>query len=131
MSALPDAVLAVAHSVYRCYDESGTLLYVGVARNVEDRMFHHLHECNRGKQPNGTLRQHMSRYEVTAYPTKLEARAAERAAITSEAPLLNRQHNPRRFRKAGTATYALIEPVHPLTAEAFPDLPRATQERAA
>ena len=123
MSAAPDALLNVPHYVYRCYDQDGALLYVGVARNVEERMFHHLHPCNMGKQPNGTLRRHMARYEVESFATKLEARSAERSAIATEAPLLNRQHNPRRFRKAGTASYALVEPIHPLTAAAFPELP--------
>lgn len=111
------------HFLYRCYDAGGDLLYIGVAHDVEARMFHHTHLCNISKQPNGTLRGHMVHHTAERFATKLEARAAERAAITAEAPLLNRQHNPRRFRKVGTATYGLVEPVHPLTAQAFPELP--------
>lgn len=118
MSSAPDATLAVPHYVYRCY-AGDTLLYVGVARDVETRMFHHLHPCNIGKQPNGSLRRHMTHHESVRYATKVEARAAERAAIESEGPLLNKQHNPSRFRKVAGGTYAAVEPVHPIIAAAF------------
>lgn len=132
MSAAPDAVLAVPHFLYRCFDADGQLLYVGVARNVEDRLFHHTHFCNRGKQPNGSLRRHMVSHAAESYPTKVEARAAERRAITTEAPLLNRQHNPHRFRKVSPSTYGFVAPIHPISAAAFPGLPQLdTQERAA
>jgi hypothetical protein len=131
MSSAPDAAVNRPHSVYRCYGPGDVLLYVGVAEDVEHRMFHHLHPCNVGKQPNGALQRHMARHDVEGvYPNKLAAREAERRAIAAGAPLLNKQHNPRRFRKNGTATYALVEPVHEITAEAFPTLPRR-QERAA
>ena len=123
MSSAPDAELNRPHYVYRCY-AGITLLYVGVTQDVESRMFHHLHLCNAGKQPNGSLRRHMTRHESTAYATKVEARAAERHAIETEAPLLNRQHNPQRFRKAAGGTYTALEPVHPITAAAFPEMPR-------
>lgn len=118
MSSAPDAVLAVPHYVYRCY-AGDTLLYVGVARDVEARMFHHLHLCNAGKQPNGSLRRHMTRYESVRYDTKVEARAAERTAIVTEGTLLNKQHNPQRFRKVAGGTYVAAEPVHPITADAY------------
>lgn len=125
MSSAPDAELARPHYVYCCYGAEGSLLYVGVAQDVEGRMFHHLHLCNAGKQPNGSLRRHMVRHEVERFATKVEARAAERQAITTEAPLLNRQHNPRRFRKVAGGSYVAVEPVHPITAAAFPGMPRS------
>lgn len=131
MSSLPDAELNRPHYVYRCFDSEGTLLYVGVAVSVEDRMFHHTHLCNSWKQPNGTIRRHMVRWTSEQYATKLAARDAERRAITTEAPLLNRQHNPKRFRKVGTATYGTVQPVHPITAQAFPNLPRLSADSAA
>lgn len=132
MSSLPDADLNRPHYLYRCFDAQGQLLYVGVTRDVGSRMFHHLHICNIGKQPNGTLRRLMTDYSVERHETKLEVRVAERFAIQTEGPLLNKQHNVRRFRKVNNATYALLEPVHPITAAAFPDLPRiARQETAA
>lgn len=108
MSARPDAELSVPHSLYRCFDASGQLLYIGVARNVGERMFHHLHLCNAAKTPNGYLRRHMKDFTVQVYPSKLEARAAERAAINVEAPLLNRQHNPSRFRKNAAGQYEAV-----------------------
>ena len=123
MSSLPDCEVYGTHSVYRCYDAEGQLLYVGCARDVPGRMYHHLQLCNIGKQPNGTLRRHMATWTTEEYGTKLDARAAERKAILEGAPLLNRQHNPRRFRKVGGGRYALVEPVHPLTRWAFPELP--------
>lgn len=131
MSSAPDATLDIPHFVYRCYSGDNTLLYIGVARDVEARIYHHLHECNRNKVPNGPLRRHMERYEATRFPTKLAARAEERRAIAAESPLLNRQHNPQRFRKVGTATYGLVAPVHPIVAEVFAGCPVIEQERAA
>lgn len=131
MSSPPDATINTPHYVYRCFSADGDLLYVGVARNVADRMFHHLQMCNSGKQPNGTLRRLMVRHESSRYPTKLEARTAERQAIATEAPLLNRQHNTRRFRKVAGNSYGAIAPVHPITADAFPELPVIRQAGAA
>ena len=121
MTRLRDDELVRPHSVYRCYAADGSLLYVGCASDVEGRMFHHLHRCNAWKQPNGTLRRHMAHWDAVEYPTKAEARAAERSAIANERPLLNKQHNPTRFRREPTGSaYALVAPVHPLTREAFP-----------
>ena len=34
-------------------------------------------------------------------------------------PLLNKQHNPLRFRKVAGGAYAAVEPVHPIIAVAF------------
>lgn len=119
MSAPTDAVLNVPHYLYRCFDNDGQLLYIGVARDVAGRMFHHLHACNIGKQPNGTLRRLMADYTAERYGTKVEARAAERAAIATEGPLLNKQHNPRRFRKNARGSYDAVEPIHPVTARAY------------
>ena len=124
MSSLPDADLDRPHYLYRCYADD-VLLYVGVAQDVPSRMFHHLHLCNAGKQPNGSLRRHMTRHTVERFDTKLDARAAERAAIEAEGPLLNRQHNPSRFRKASGGVYVALEPVHPITAAAFPEISRS------
>lgn len=117
MSIPGDAAMNFPHSVYRCFDAEGNLLYVGCARDVEGRMFHHLHSCNRGKEPNGTLRRLHTRTETVEYPTRLDARRAERQAITDGAPLLNRQHNPQRFRKVAGGSYQPVAPVHPVTAE--------------
>lgn len=122
MSSAPDVALDRPHYVYRCFAADGSLLYVGVAQDVGSRMFHHLHRCNAGKQPNGSLRRLMADFTSERYATKVEARAAERAAIATEAPLLNRQHNARRFRKVAGGSYVALEPVHAITAAAFPDM---------
>jgi len=119
MSARPDVELDRPHYVYRCYSESGDLLYIGVAADLGSRMFHHLHPCNRGKQPNGTLRRLMTDYSAERFETKVAARVAEREAIRLGAPLLNKQHNPLRFRKVAGGTYEAVKPVHPITAAAF------------
>jgi hypothetical protein len=138
MSSPPDAEVYGIHHVYRCYDREGQLLYVGCARDVEDRMYHHMQPCNMGKQPNGTLQRHLARWTSEAFPTKLAARAAERVAIAEGRPLLNKQHNPSRFRRVGVGGpagggdsrgYVLVEPVHPLTRWAFPELPILADER--
>ena len=112
-----DAADLRPHSVYRCFNDAGDLLYVGCAHDVEERMDHQLHPCNAGKMPNGILRRHLCNYTVEEHPTKAAARDAERKAIRDEAPLLNWQHNPRRFRRVTGGDYAPVEPVHPLTAE--------------
>ena len=124
MTTLRDEEVNYPHSVYRCYAADGSLLYVGCAADMALRMFHHLHRCNAWKQPNGTLRRHMAHWDAVEYRTKAEARAAERVAIANERPLLNKQHNPTRFQRIKGSSYALVEPVHPLTAGAFPDLLR-------
>lgn len=133
MSSAPDAEVYGVHYVYRCFGDDGQLLYVGCTRNVEERMYHHLQQCNMGKQPNGTLRRHMAHWTAEAFPTKLAAREGERRAIAEGSPLLNKQHNPARFKRIGVGGrtrgsipgmgYALVAPVHPLTRWAFPDLP--------
>lgn len=119
MSTVKDAENHGAHHVYRCYADNDLLLYVGCAQNVDTRMFHHLSLCNRGKQPNGILQRYMVRHTVTTYPTRLAARQAEREAISTEAPLLNKQHNPLRFRKGVGGVYFAVAPIHPLIDEAF------------
>lgn len=77
-------------------DADGHLLYIGATRDIEGRMYHMLHPCNRGKRPNGDLQRRMDSYAVTEYPTRADAFAAERAAIAAELPELNRQSKPKR-----------------------------------
>jgi predicted GIY-YIG superfamily endonuclease len=122
---IPDAADARSHYVYQCFDATGQLLYVGCTQEVEDRIYHLTHECNYGKQPNRALYHLMASHTSESYPDKASARAAEREAIRTGRPLLNKQHNPSRFRRTSVREgngYALVEPVHPITAQAFPDL---------
>lgn len=103
MSSLPDAVDMRPHQVYRVF-EGDTLLYIGCARDADERMSMHM-EPSSQSATSWDIRMRMTRYEVEQYATKAEARQAERAAIASEAPLLNRQHNPSRYTKRGGLTF--------------------------
>lgn len=90
--------------VYRMYDAEGVLLYVGHARNPEWRIQMHM-----AATPGATgsiagaaeLQARYSTHTTTEYATKADAFAAEREAIRREAPLLNRMHNPKRWRHVG------------------------------
>ena len=67
-------------NVYRIYDASGSLLYVGSSPNVRDRIYEHStkawwHEA--------------SRLETQEYSTEDEARAAEKAQIEADGPKYN------------------------------------------
>lgn len=90
------------HYVYRCYDANGLLLYIGCTADVETRMELHRSQhatwmiyrnpkCN---LVSVELISRMARHEVSG-PIKgrLAARAAEKAAIQAEHPLLNIHHN--------------------------------------
>lgn len=106
MTHLKDTDDPHAHVVYRCYDADDQLLYIGCTRDLDYRM---------SLQPLILMRR-LALVTTEDYPNRVEARAAERAAIKAEAPLLNKQHNPTRFAKRGPKWVAL-EPIHPLCAE--------------
>ncbi len=106
------------HVVYRCYDADNVLLYVGCTRDLDYRM---------SLQPLILIRR-LALVTTEDFPNRVEARAAERAAITAEAPLLNKQHNPTRFAKHGPKWVA-VEPVHPLCAELIRQSEPVTMEQ--
>ena len=86
------------HFVYRIFDKDDQLLYVGCARDVEDRINQHTH----WPMPSLTsdyFWHHTVHHTSEEYPNHHLARIAERKAIEAEAPLLNRFHNPRRFKR--------------------------------
>lgn len=94
-----DAEDTTPHYVYRCYDAADQLLYIGCCRDVESRIYMHLVTCT---MPGwGEMRRRYARHTSERYPNKKAARAAERQAIHDEAPLLNRQHNPKRWKRVG------------------------------
>lgn len=104
MSGVRDADDPRENFVYRLYNDDGDLLYIGCTDDVESRlMLHHVGGY--------------SRVVSQAYPTRVLARAAERAAIATEAPLLNKQHNPSRFKGRKGGGFDPVEPIHPLTAQ--------------
>lgn len=94
MSGTFDALDVRPHFVYTCWDYDGEPLYIGCARNVEERIRMHMQPSTQS-QASLLLQAEMAEYEWTAYPTKAEARAAERQLIADLMPLLNKQHNPR------------------------------------
>lgn len=73
-------------SVYRCYDSTGRLLYVGHSDNVDFRM-----EVHRIQSPWSIL---CARTDAEPERELIEARTAERAAIKAERPLFNQLSNP-------------------------------------
>lgn len=68
-------------TVYRAYDDAGTLLYVGCAVNVEKRMAQH--------RRTAAWYADMARTETVEYPSRGLALAAEAEAIRAEHPAYN------------------------------------------
>ena len=92
--------------VYRLFDPDMTLLYIGSTGDLDQRMRLHL---GPNGIPGADVIHGCSLYDTfVPYATLAEARAAERDAIEREAPLLNRHHNPVRWRKIDQHTF---EPV--------------------
>jgi predicted GIY-YIG superfamily endonuclease len=69
------------HYVYRCYDASGWLLYIGCTLNVEQRIATH--------RASAFWAYRIASITVEPFPTQAEALAAERAAIKAENPSCN------------------------------------------
>lgn len=101
MTGYRDAEDKHAHVVYRMYDAQGALLYIGVTSDLSRRLQMHLNRpAYKYAAIPGRAEIHarLHDFTVTQYPSRALANAAERAAITAEAPELNRHHNPSRFR---------------------------------
>lgn len=88
-------------SLYRLYDAENRLLYIGCSRDVYSRVYSH--ECASSSMLDAAvIQRHATRCYVTfASTVRREALAAEAHAITTERPLLNRQHNYTRWATAG------------------------------
>lgn len=113
-SRTPDANDPREHFVYRLYD-GDDLLYIGCTEDVDARLrLHHV------AAKDGTCL-------WERHPNKAAARQAEREAIAAEAPLLNKQHNPTRFKKVGT-NFVPVEPIHPRTQAMLDDERPATMD---
>jgi predicted GIY-YIG superfamily endonuclease len=67
--------------VYRLYDESGRLLYIGSTGNARRRQYEH--SCESWWWPQ------VARIRVQMFGTREAAQAAERAAVSVEAPAFN------------------------------------------
>lgn len=79
-----------AHHLYRHFDESGKLLYVGISLNAVSRLVGH-------KRASPWVWS-IARMEVETFPTREQAEAAERAAIRNDRPLFNATHADKSLR---------------------------------
>jgi excinuclease UvrABC nuclease subunit len=70
--------------LYRHFDISGRLLYVGIASNSRRRLSQH-------RNVSDAWADQVYRMTVEWHPTELEAADAERLAIATERPLYNRR----------------------------------------
>ncbi len=97
LARLTDDEDTTPHYLYRLYAKDGTLLYIGCTGDVQGRIYYHLSMCHIGNGITHALYFGLDHWTEWRYPTKAEARAAERAAIAAEAPLLNKAHNKGRY----------------------------------
>lgn len=94
---LLDAEKPWPHSVYRLFDADHNLLYIGVTEDVEHRVYMHLQTTTcREWQAIWSRYDH---HDSIEYPDLAAAREAERRTIFEQAPILNRQHNPKRWHR--------------------------------
>ena len=96
------------HFVYRIFDNDNQLLYIGCANDVESRISMHC-QISTPLAASWEIARQMSRYTIEEFPNREQGHAAERLAIESESPLLNRQHNPRRFKRVNGRYVALAD----------------------
>ena len=92
--------------VYRVYDRNGALLYIGSTRELEARKA--IHRSDHASPIAFAMQMCAARWDTTEYATYEEAKAAEVAAIKAEAPFLNRQHNPTRWRRTAGEWVSLL-----------------------
>lgn len=86
--------MAEETAVYRIFDTTGALLYVGMSVSPETRFADH-RTCKRW------MREEAHRYEIAWYATRVEADAEEKRAIREERPRYNSVHRVRAQRQAG------------------------------
>lgn len=102
------------HSVYRIYNADGVLMYIGVAREVGDRIYMHK-AAPQSSWASGQMYQLIDYWTSQEYPSKAIAREVERQSIEAEAPLFNRQHNKTRWKRRGNEWVELLP--NPLLAD--------------
>ena len=74
--------------LYRLFDASGTLIYIGIATKPEERI-----KAHRWEKPK-RWRHDIATHSVEWFDTRIEAGIAEKAAIRAELPVHNRRHHP-------------------------------------
>ena len=89
--------------VYRFYDNSGALLYIGKSVDIHSRVAQHFNE---GKKPgrHQRLMSQVHRIDCELTAGEIGALLTENAAIKAEVPLFNRRQ--RRLRKLWTIILA-------------------------
>lgn len=80
----------IATALYRFFDTGGRLLYVGIATDPQVRWYAHREEKSWWLE--------VAHETIDWFPDRLSAKAAEKAAIKSEAPLYNVTHSTTRKR---------------------------------
>jgi predicted GIY-YIG superfamily endonuclease len=93
--------MADMHAVYRMFDPSGRLLYVGVTGNIAARLGDH---AEKRWFPLVTT------ISLEWFPTRADAASAERRAIETECPMLNKagQYSPPRVTRTKAKNAAAI-----------------------
>lgn len=96
---LTDAEDDRLHHLYFLYSADGDVLYIGVATDVQHRVYMHMQTnvCPDAYWIQRAYTEHSSQ----PIGTRAEAREAERRAIAEYAPCFNRQHNPTRWKRRG------------------------------
>jgi hypothetical protein len=89
-----------AGTVYRCYSADGRLLYIGSCRLWPNREAMHRKQTPWWPE--------VARVDKEQHPNLGMAKQAEIAAIRAEAPLRNKVHNVKRFRREGYAFVPLM-----------------------
>jgi len=77
--------------LYRLYDADGELLYVGITREVAQRMKNH-------RYASRAWFGRVASIETTTFPSHFDAWQAEGEAIRTEGPLFNVYHTGRRYK---------------------------------
>lgn len=80
----------VPTALYRLFDKAGVLLYVGIATSPHTRWYAHREEKRWWPQ--------VAREEIEWFPSRTDAKAAEKIAIKAEGPVYNVTHSATRKR---------------------------------
>jgi hypothetical protein len=84
LKAQLESIREAPHYVYRCYDASGLLLYVGCSMKPEERLKQHSFVYT-------WWTDRIARVDLEGFPDQAAGLAAEKRAIQSEHPFYNRQ----------------------------------------
>lgn len=107
MSRPTDAADKVPHVVYRLFNKHDQLIYVGMTKDLSTRLAHH-----RSPYINPWAH-HVDHWTSETYPSRVDARAAEKALIAAELPPLNKNHGKGKdttARDLYMQQYAALEP---------------------